>query len=789
MTPELEVIAPIGTSLGASSNIVDPAALTEANTANLTQAPFSPVEMLTLDAKIQSLLDAMARELAMIAGRREQLSIREAELVARVAAAKGRLLSKPEVDGGLLALQKRVHERSVGAFESMLTAITDDVIPNPTGGRRICLDLQVKRDMPALDIYQSNAGKRETITSGAMQNVVGTGLRFIVIARSGMRPFILLDEADCWIEDGNIHNFFNVIHQLSRDAGIQTVLITHHASEVMDFSEDFRIYHIDTIESKDKWPARKPNLLSAGNMWVGEGQEDHLAWVEAKDFEGYPDARMEFSPGVTAIVGPNEHGKSAWVRMFKAAFQGEGKDDIVRHDCDATKLAYGFSDGRVLEFNRFRKGTPKANFILHSPDSWAIQDLELVPALHNNPGTNPPAWIAKELGMGVVDGVDAQLWGQENPVFMLNETDSKRASLLSIGRESGYLYAMNQIYKEDVSADNKAVTADEKEILANRTVLKATDSVDVLLDTLDGLRAMASDIIAESQKTEKMNLEFAYLEKCRNLLSTLVAQRNLFQGMPVMPEILSTSAMTQWMDEHAKSMMAIRMRSNVSMPAIFNIERTGETEQWLAQQHAAEAAINGRIAVKLNAPQEIIVTADTQKWLDDDAGARLAATVRLPADAALPLIPDIESTNSTSQWLADHVQATASAAARCPAALQDIPAVLETASLQALLDASDAARRDTVIARRLPKLPSLPIIESTAELSAMLQKMREAEKLVSDSKKDLIRCQKELVRLEELLSAASEVLGEKCPLCENHIDVDALLGKQQKPHKHTRHAP
>ena len=88
-----------------------------------------------IDVRELSHLDTLAREIASISGRRDSMADREVTLFKQVGEAKGRVAAKDEIEAGLLELQNLVHERSVGAFETMLTAITDDVIPNPTGAR------------------------------------------------------------------------------------------------------------------------------------------------------------------------------------------------------------------------------------------------------------------------------------------------------------------------------------------------------------------------------------------------------------------------------------------------------------------------------------------------------------------------------------------------------------------------------------------------------------------------------------------------------------------------------
>lgn len=704
-----------------------------------------------IDSAALTHLDAMSRDLAIMKDRRARIVAREAVIMNEVAESKGRKLLKEEVDEGLLALQRRVHERSVGSFEKMLTAITDDVIPNPTGGSSIKLDLHVKRDMPALDIYHDNGGKREAITSGAMLNVVGTGLRFISLARSGMRRFMVLDEADCWIEDGNTRDFFSVINQLSRDANIQTLIITHHATEVMDFAEDFRIYHVDTVESNDPWPARSLRLLSQGNMWVDEGQEDHFSWLEATNFEGYQKARMEFAPGVTVIVGPNRHGKSAFTRAFRAAFSGDGTEQVIRHGAQSAKLAFGMSDGRVHEFNRFRKGNPIANYILHSESSWAAQDLEKVPALHNNPGASVPDWVDKELGMGTIDGIDVQLWDQGNPVFMLNQPASKRASLLSIGRESGFLYAMNELYKADVKEDTDKVNKGEREITAGRVLLQSTEAVDALLEGVDRLRLAATKINEEAVEILATQKEWEHIEKCENLLNALQQEQKIMEHIPYVPALLATGEMEQWISQYAEATQAASVKFDVPMPSVMSVAPTTAMEEFVSQyDHALKSS-----AIRMEADIPTVYKVEETALLSDVLDAINANTTLITRSESLPSIPGIlraVPTEEMQTWLREYASAT------------------------------EAGNRTVDV-----PIPIVPLVQKTDAMASLLKELAAAGQMIADGEAQLKKIETEMTRLEQITERAAEALGEKCPVCQSQMTVDDILGKSA--HRHTRISP
>jgi AAA domain len=702
------------------------------------------------------------RESSSLKGRLDALSAREAELTDDVGKAKARIDPKgeikPKVDEVMEDLQKRAHDRSVGAFERMLTGITDDVLPDYKGQRSVKLDLSTKGNMPALEIYIDHMGNREEITSGAVANVVSTGLRFIALARSGARPLLVLDEADCWIDGIAVQNYFNVVNQLSRDAGIQTVVITHH--DLSAFSEDFRIYRITDVQSQDSIPARNMDMVSPGRMEKSEINENPLSFISVKNVEGYPDAAIELSPGVTVISGANQRGKSSWARMLRAAFMAEGGDSVIRHGHNTGEIAVGFADGRVLEYQRNRKTGAKAEFAMHSPESWSerlngvtLKDMRNevanVRPLHHTVGAKLPEWVSAETGVYPIDDINVQLWGQFTPVFMLDASPSARASLLSIGRESGYLYAMSETFKDDVRADNTKVREGEKEIAVIRAVTKTMESLPGVMERLDALKE-------ESVAINEQAKEIREIGEIAKQLSDLCERCNL-------------------LDQQAQA-----LRHLVDIPQIEPTERMGA---WLTDLKRASADAAIQITSTLPAVPVVEETQLAQNILEGlaQASQAKAAGLNLPA---LPEIPEVSSTTEMQAILMGLSQAQEAQAlgANMPS-LPEIPQILETSEVQVILSGLSQASKD---AQKILKeaVPELPAIQDTSEIASLLQSLKAAAQGMLTHQQQLKSIEAEMAQAEKELREATDVLGNECPVCHSVMTVEMLLGKDGHDHGH-----
>lgn len=702
-------------------------------------------------------LERISRDALALRGQVDALSQREQTLIEEVGQARGRDNLKPEVEGVLEELQKRAHERSVGAFERMLTGITNDVLPDYRGQRTVRLEMTTERSMPALDIYIDHMGDQEDVTSGAVANVLSTGLRFIALARSGARKFLVLDEADCWIEGSTVQNYFNVVNQLSRDAGIQTLVITH--KDLSSFVEDFRIYRVTDVESQDRWPARRMDLVSPGNMTPTEFHDNPISFLAVKNIEGYPSDAIELAPGVTVIQGPNQRGKSTWARLLRAALMAESGDGLIRHGAPSAEIAIGFQDGRVLEYQRNRKGSPKSEFAMHSSESWAarregytlkhMRDREDIPRpLHHTVGAKLPEWMPGETGIHEIDGINVQLWPQFQPVFMLDKSPSARASLLSIGRESGYLFAMNEIHKDDVRADNTTIRNGEKEIGAIRNVLKEAEPLPALLERLDQLK-QESEALTQNTKEisdlERMAMQIASLREQQALMERELAALSVLGDLP---KLEPTERLEAWMSDYLRAKADAAITLDATLPEVPEVQSTLLCEQVLTSAEVAATAGRALSALPpLPELPEVEHTAEIQNLMDGLARAKKDAGISLVAE--LPEIPVVEATQEISGIIDQLNTNKHLAQASLPATPPPSPDVQATLEAEQILTALRASRGTSVA----------------------LQK--EEEQLLA-----------QMAEIERQITAATEAIGNECPTCHSIVTVEMLLGKDGHHHDH-----
>ncbi|WP_207538760.1 AAA family ATPase [Sabulicella rubraurantiaca] len=475
-------------------------------------------------------LDEVRRGFAVLEGRRDAVARRAATLREKVAAAKGRLEAKPEVDALLEEMQEAGHRRTLGSYEAMLSAIAQDVL-GP--GIAIRLSLSTERGLPSLDIEAEQDGARCSVLDGcggSLNNVVSAGLRAIATMKSGLRPFLALDEADCWIRPGRVHLFCHVLRRLSERIGMQTLAVSHH-----DVSSLGGAIAIVGLEARRDGVAAV--VQAEGPAWPDEATRG-IRSIRLVNFGSIRDATIPLGPGVTAITGENNIGKSRFIRALRCVFYGgpEGGDGDIRHGQKQAEVEIALEHGRRLLWSRRPGRNPVTLWTLFERDGSVA---EWKGGACRTGGRLPPDWLREALGFGRVDEMDLQVSRQAAPVFLLGETPSRRASILSLGRESGYLRGMIERHRQNCGEDSALVRQGEAELAALEreaalldAVLSSRPDLGSLRQIAEGADALAREADAIAAKAEATEAREGEISAASAALGSMVEHLRTAEAKP-----------------------------------------------------------------------------------------------------------------------------------------------------------------------------------------------------------------------------------------------------------------
>lgn len=406
-------------------------------------------------------------------------------LHAQVLKHQARVAWQPEVRDVLETLQHREHERAVGAYEQLLTALVQDVLP---GQREVVMNLYTHGGLPALDIFLRKGQKPlEDLfqgTGGSVTNIISAGLRAISLLRSGKRRFLVLDEADCWIKPIWAPRFANVIQQMAVQMGVQVLMISHHDETLFPM-----IPHRLRLE-------KHAQGLTAG--WSPEAEEpvwnDDQVGIRSltlEDFQAHALTHLPLGPAVTLLCGDNDIGKSAIVTALRSVFLGEAKDTVVRHFQKSARATVDFGPEHILRWERHLKGKIKESYCHYKADEGPDHPIRLT-----HGAKSVPDWLEPTFGIGLIDGLDVQIGHQKTPVFLLDKPSTMQAKALAIGQDAGHVQTMMALDKRETAEAKAAIKVGERE-----------------LEMLSRSIQAAGPLIARRAEWEKIEAEHARLEE------------------------------------------------------------------------------------------------------------------------------------------------------------------------------------------------------------------------------------------------------------------------------------
>lgn len=472
--------------------------------------------------ELKERLDAARMKAARLVGARGADTRQLAEWTDKVAQAKARRSLSEEMTRLFEAMQTRAHSRSVGSFEALLSAVLEDVLP---GQGRVHLELSSSNNAPNLDIFIDNDGNLEDVlecNGGAVTNVVCTGLRYAALSRTKNRRFMVLDEPDCWMKPEHIPDFMRVVAEVSKTTKSQTLLISHHETPYFRG----RMNVVELVKGDDgKITAAVAQPLVTD--WESDDQPG-LRGIRLVNVGAHVDTWLPLFPGATAFIGDNNLGKStALSTATKAVAYNASDDTLIRHGAEMAQITYVLEHGRRLVWTRRRKGSPKVVYALFQGDDPTPLKEGKAPGRGS-----VPEWVREELGISEVDGLDLQVGSQKKPVFLLDETASRRARLLSVGRESGHLVQVMDAWGDVMRGDRDIVKDGELRVTKLLYRLERMGALDTTVANCETLASKFGAVESVSRNFSMLSSVLERVLQATTAVERLSAEAAALAGLP-----------------------------------------------------------------------------------------------------------------------------------------------------------------------------------------------------------------------------------------------------------------
>lgn len=475
-----------------------------------------------MDQPIDHQVSRVESALARLEGRRDAMRMRVEELRREVELAKGRLAVKDEVEAFIEAVHGSASRRNLAAFETLLTALVQEVLP---GEKPVALELSTERGLASLDIcVRRPDGTLEDVledNGGALTNVIGMALRLIAVVKADVARFLALDEADCWIAPERVSSFYKVLEDGAARLGVQCFAVSHH--DLSQFSDKF---HIARIAGE---PISGVDVQSADCSAAWDDAQPGLRFIRLINVQAYKDATLHLGPGVNALIGPNNRGKSTFIRSLRAVFYGEARDSLVRAGAKSATVEIGVAGKRLLRFTRQPRRSPVNIWSLHEADGSVVDEKGM---RYETGGRNVPDWVADLLRITKVEDLDVHIAHQKFPVFLLGETASRRSAVLSIGQEASYIRDMLVIHRERCTRDNATVRNGERELIALEEALAGLEEISILRGKIGALRSQAFTVKDQAVQLQRMQDHAARLGFLTQQLRHSQAKTSAMAALP-----------------------------------------------------------------------------------------------------------------------------------------------------------------------------------------------------------------------------------------------------------------
>jgi ABC-type branched-subunit amino acid transport system ATPase component len=141
-------------------------------------------------------------------------------------------------------LSEQLFGRLLRALEQQLTRALEEVLGQPIA---LVAEQDFKRGSATIGFHVERGGQREHIMrgqGGSVANVLSVGLRMFALATldpTVHRPFLVLDEQDCWLQPELVPELVKIVHEAGRALGFQVLMISHHDVTLFERYAD-RIY-------------------------------------------------------------------------------------------------------------------------------------------------------------------------------------------------------------------------------------------------------------------------------------------------------------------------------------------------------------------------------------------------------------------------------------------------------------------------------------------------------------------------------------------------------------------
>lgn len=189
-------------------------------------------------------LRSIERRLDRLSALAEGLHSEHERVRASLASVQDFLVLAPKARDTLEELSKALFGKILDEVELNLTHAVREILGQD---RVVTTEREVKNNRLQIHFQIHNHGNDKEIEDimtgqgGSVCNILSVGLRLIALSQlpeEQHRPFLVLDEQDCWLRPALIPKFMKLINEIAEKLGLQLLVISHHPLDLFAGAAD-----------------------------------------------------------------------------------------------------------------------------------------------------------------------------------------------------------------------------------------------------------------------------------------------------------------------------------------------------------------------------------------------------------------------------------------------------------------------------------------------------------------------------------------------------------------------
>ena len=485
-------------------------------------------------------------EVAFILGKQQELLFRKSALLLEAEDIKKKIDLSVPMKEFIGLLSEKTIEKTLAIYNDLLTAIVRDVMLDDSESIYIDAIVNARNKLEVSIVSERNGQVEDVSTSrgGSIKSIIGAAMRFISIALSGNRRFVVFDEVDSFLKKEYVPAFANVLGRLASEIGVQCIYISHHDPEL--FESHARVVEILKTSAeaglKVNIAHEGPQTIPTKYFFNADLVAGYIRSITLTNIVNYKDVVVPLSPGLTVITGDNDIGKSSLVYALDGLISKSRQSHLISHNQTVGTVSLMLEDDNVLSYAINSKNETVV-YTLTNKDNEIVYNESVAR------GGEIPKWIDNYLCMPVLGDLNLYISQQMSPPFIVDPSlsASKRAELVDLGE----LYCIFLRLVTEFNEDQKNLKRDLKIKLSELDVvnkkleiLRPIHLIEELSQSLSLLDEKRRDAISSLEKVDVISSGNYYgsalLDGVSNLCKLISGNKSITSSLDRLSSDLTT---------------------------------------------------------------------------------------------------------------------------------------------------------------------------------------------------------------------------------------------------------